>query len=109
MTGLPVVPCDYQALLSNIRLHIRFDIASIFLPMGMSFYTFQTISYTVDIYLPKVGEAGKTAWLTSLQVYNLSLFISMHSNKFSLFENNNNEDRHYYTFYVLMNKISVSD
>ncbi|GAI76227.1 unnamed protein product [marine sediment metagenome] len=31
-----------------------FDVSSIILPVGISFYTFQTISYTVDIYRNKV-------------------------------------------------------
>ncbi|MBU0765238.1 MAG: MBOAT family protein [Bacteroidetes bacterium] len=33
----------------------RLDISTIILPVGISFYTFQTISYTVDVYRKKVA------------------------------------------------------
>ena len=39
---------------SNDIAGSSFDISTIILPVGISFYTFQTISYTVDIYRNKV-------------------------------------------------------
>jgi D-alanyl-lipoteichoic acid acyltransferase DltB (MBOAT superfamily) len=39
---------------SNNIANTHFDISTIILPVGISFYTFQTISYTVDIYRKKV-------------------------------------------------------
>lgn len=42
------------AQLSNQLAETNFDIDTIILPVGISFYTFQTISYTVDIYRGKI-------------------------------------------------------
>ena len=45
---------NHLALLSNGLTGTHFDVSVILLPVGISFYTFQTISYTVDIYRGKV-------------------------------------------------------
>ncbi|MFO7935868.1 MAG: MBOAT family O-acyltransferase [Bacteroidales bacterium] len=45
---------NHLALWSNQLTGTRFDTSVILLPVGISFYTFQTISYTVDIYRGKV-------------------------------------------------------
>ncbi len=45
---------NHFALLSNRITGTHFDVSMILLPVGISFYTFQTISYTVDIYRGKV-------------------------------------------------------
>ncbi|MBN1132822.1 MAG: MBOAT family protein [Bacteroidales bacterium] len=45
---------NHLALWSNQLTGTHFDITAIILPVGISFYTFQTISYTVDIYRGKV-------------------------------------------------------
>lgn len=42
------------AQFSNTLLNTGFDVDSILLPVGISFYTFQAISYTVDIYKGKL-------------------------------------------------------
>lgn len=41
---------NYLSLWCNQVLDSHFDTLTILLPVGISFYTFQTISYTVDIY-----------------------------------------------------------
>lgn len=51
-TNLTVV--NHLATLSNTLLNSHFDPSIILLPVGISFYTFQTISYTVDIYRKKL-------------------------------------------------------
>src|SRR6056297_2010640 len=51
-TDIPAI--DYLASLTNSITGSNFDITSIFLPIGISFFTFQTISYTVDVYRGKV-------------------------------------------------------
>jgi len=51
-TNLEVV--NFLAAWSNSLTGTHFDISVILLPVGISFYTFQTISYTVDIYRRKV-------------------------------------------------------
>lgn len=46
---------NYLALWTNNLTGSGFSIDKIILPVGISFYTFQTISYTVDIYRGKVA------------------------------------------------------
>ncbi|WP_430815836.1 MBOAT family O-acyltransferase [Carboxylicivirga sp. RSCT41] len=41
---------DYLASASNYALGTNFDIDKITLPVGISFFTFQTISYSIDVY-----------------------------------------------------------
>lgn len=41
---------NHAANLANLSLGTHFDIDRILLPVGISFYTFQTISYSVDVY-----------------------------------------------------------
>jgi len=50
-TDLPVI--DWFAALSNFYLGTGFNIDVILLPVGISFFTFQTISYTLDVYRGK--------------------------------------------------------
>ncbi len=45
---------DYLSQLSNSFFGTSFEISKIILPVGISFYTFQTISYTVDVYRDRV-------------------------------------------------------
>ncbi len=45
---------DLLALWTNNLTGSNFNISEIILPVGISFYTFQTISYSVDIYRKKV-------------------------------------------------------
>jgi len=47
-------PFNLLSHLSNTIAGTHFDVTSILLPVGISFFTFQTISYTVDIYRGKV-------------------------------------------------------
>jgi alginate O-acetyltransferase complex protein AlgI len=41
---------NHLALMANRTAGTHFDVGSILLPVGISFYTFQTISYSVDVY-----------------------------------------------------------
>ena len=45
---------NFQLFLANIGLSIQPYFLNLILPIGISFYTFQTISYTVDIYRGKL-------------------------------------------------------
>jgi len=45
---------NYISLWTNQVFSAHFDTSTILLPVGISFYTFQTISYTVDIYREKL-------------------------------------------------------
>jgi len=47
-------PVNYFALIGSAFGAKTFDIGTIVLPVGISFFTFQTISYTVDVYRDKV-------------------------------------------------------
>jgi len=50
---------DYLSMLSNSVFGTRFDINSIILPVGISFFTFQALSYTIDIYRNKVSPVRR--------------------------------------------------
>jgi D-alanyl-lipoteichoic acid acyltransferase DltB (MBOAT superfamily) len=54
LAGTDLVVYDYLASLSNIHLGTGFDITNIILPAGISFFTFQSLSYTFDIYRRKL-------------------------------------------------------
>lgn len=54
LKGSEVQITDYIAQLTNTLVGTHFDIENIILPVGVSFYTFQTISYTVDVFRRKV-------------------------------------------------------
>jgi len=45
---------NYLASWTNILAGTHFDVSTIILPVGISFYTFQTISYTLDVYRGKL-------------------------------------------------------
>ncbi len=51
-THLEVV--THAAKWSNLFLSTHFDLAKILPPVGISFFTFQTISYSIDVYREKV-------------------------------------------------------
>jgi D-alanyl-lipoteichoic acid acyltransferase DltB (MBOAT superfamily) len=50
IAGIQIQPVNYLAVWQNALTGSRFDIAQIILPVGISFYTFQSISYVIDIY-----------------------------------------------------------
>jgi D-alanyl-lipoteichoic acid acyltransferase DltB (MBOAT superfamily) len=58
-TNLEVI--THAAKWSNVLLGTHFDIGKILPPVGISFFTFQTISYTVDVYLEKVKPVRNIA------------------------------------------------
>jgi D-alanyl-lipoteichoic acid acyltransferase DltB (MBOAT superfamily)/lysophospholipase L1-like esterase len=45
---------DMLSTFSNSFLGTHFDISSIILPVGISFFTFQSLSYTIDVYRKKM-------------------------------------------------------
>jgi alginate O-acetyltransferase complex protein AlgI len=45
---------NHLASMSNRLINTHFDVSKIFLPVGISFFTFQTISYSVDVYRRKI-------------------------------------------------------
>lgn len=52
---------DYLATFSNLHLGTSFDVSSIILPVGISFFTFQSLSYTMDVYRGKVAPVRNIA------------------------------------------------
>ncbi len=45
---------DFLAAFSNTNMGTSFDVTSIILPVGISFFTFQSLSYTIDVYRRKM-------------------------------------------------------
>lgn len=59
MLGTHLQVFDVFAWAGNgFREHGRFDVDRIVLPVGISFYLFQVISYTVDVYKHKIQPVG---------------------------------------------------
>lgn len=54
LAGTDFVVYDFLASFSNSLLGTGFDINTIILPAGISFFTFQSLSYTFDIYRGKL-------------------------------------------------------
>lgn len=54
LLGTNLAVTNHLSVWVNGLLGSNFDTASIFLPVGISFYTFQTISYSVDVYRGKI-------------------------------------------------------
>jgi D-alanyl-lipoteichoic acid acyltransferase DltB (MBOAT superfamily) len=54
MFGTSLQTIDYLAYWGNLLTGSNFDITTIILPVGVSFYTFQTMSYTIDVYRRRV-------------------------------------------------------
>jgi D-alanyl-lipoteichoic acid acyltransferase DltB (MBOAT superfamily) len=52
--GTDIVVTDVLGALSNSLLGTDFNISSIVLPVGISFFTFQSLSYTIDMYRKKL-------------------------------------------------------
>ncbi|MEI6047834.1 MAG: MBOAT family O-acyltransferase [Bacteroidota bacterium] len=46
---------DFLAAFSNSNLGTSFNISNIILPVGISFFTFQSLSYTIDVYRKKLA------------------------------------------------------
>ncbi len=46
---------SFQTLLSRLEIHAALPVLHILLPIGISFYTFQAMSYTIDTYRGKVA------------------------------------------------------
>jgi len=52
--GTDFVAVDFLGAFSNRVLGTHFDITNIILPVGISFFTFQSLSYTIDMYRRKL-------------------------------------------------------
>lgn len=64
---LELEPTNLLAVFFN-QLGANMDTTNIFLPIGISFYTFQTISYSVDIYRKQLQPVKN--------IYDFALFVS---------------------------------
>lgn len=54
MLGTKYEVYDFLAAFSNANMGTSFDVTSIVLPVGISFFTFQSLSYTIDVYRRKM-------------------------------------------------------
>jgi alginate O-acetyltransferase complex protein AlgI len=45
---------SFSELLANVGMQVNYSSLQIILPVGISFYTFQTLSYTLDVYAKKM-------------------------------------------------------
>lgn len=49
------IPLNIYAAASNSLFGTHFSLSSIILPIGISFFTFQSMSYTIDLYMRKIN------------------------------------------------------
>jgi hypothetical protein len=54
LLGTRIVVSDFLQAFSNNNLGTHFNISNIILPVGISFFTFQSLSYTIDVYRKKL-------------------------------------------------------
>lgn len=59
---------SFAALLERFNIHTDITLLSIILPVGISFYTFQTLSYTIDVYRRRIRPATN--------ILDFALFVS---------------------------------
>jgi D-alanyl-lipoteichoic acid acyltransferase DltB (MBOAT superfamily) len=95
--GLHIQVKDYLAIAGNNLLNAHFDVASIILPIGISFFTFQALSYIIDVYknsippLKSITEFGfYIAYFPQLvagPIMRATEFIPQISRKFGLSKN----------------------
>jgi alginate O-acetyltransferase complex protein AlgI len=52
--GTNIVVSDFLAAFANTHLGTSFNVSDIVLPVGISFFTFQSLSYTFDVYRKKI-------------------------------------------------------
>ena len=57
LAGTHFRPVNIFYDISNILFGTHFDIRKIVLPVGISFFTFQTLSYTIDVYRKNIQPA----------------------------------------------------
>ncbi|MEW8223065.1 MAG: MBOAT family protein, partial [Candidatus Thiodiazotropha taylori] len=50
---------EFAAMLGTMGVDVSLPVLNIILPVGISFYTFQTLSYTIDTYRNKVQPTDK--------------------------------------------------
>jgi D-alanyl-lipoteichoic acid acyltransferase DltB (MBOAT superfamily) len=95
--GLQLEVRDYLAVAGNGLFNTHFDVASIILPVGISFFTFQALSYIIDVYknyippLKSITEFGfyKSFFpqLVAGPIMRATEFIPQISRKFALSQN----------------------
>ncbi|MBT8327302.1 MAG: MBOAT family protein, partial [Bacteroidia bacterium] len=66
--GLDFKAVNFLAAFANGTFGASFDIHEILLPVGISFYTFQTLSYSLDIYRNKIKPCGN--------IFDFAFFVS---------------------------------
>ena len=59
---------NFLSAFANGTFGVSFDIYEILLPVGISFYTFQTLSYSIDIYRGKLKPCGN--------IFDFAFFVS---------------------------------
>ncbi len=88
---------DYFAVLGNSVMNTHLEVATIVLPVGISFFTFQALSYVIDIYRSQVKPVKSIVdfgfyisffpQLVAGPIIRASEFIPQISRKFSLTKN----------------------
>ncbi|MCS7017772.1 MAG: MBOAT family O-acyltransferase [Cytophagales bacterium] len=68
LAGTELQATNLLAVVTNQLIGTSFDVNNIILPVGISFYTFQTISYSIDIYRGKLKPVN--------DIWDFAFFVS---------------------------------
>ena len=68
LLGTELQAVNLLAAFANGTFGASFDIHDIILPVGISFYTFQTLSYSIDVYRDKIKPCGN--------IFDFAFFVS---------------------------------
>ena len=68
LLGTELQAVNLLAAFANGTFGASFDIHDIILPVGISFYTFQTLSYSIDVYRGKIKPCGN--------IFDFAFFVS---------------------------------
>ena len=56
-----------NGLLGSLELRARFPDLEVLLPVGISFYTFQTMAYSLDVYLRRAEPSRSRCWISAVR------------------------------------------
>lgn len=101
MTNLGLLGCfkyfgffasSFAGALETLGLQADWPTMTVLLPVGISFYTFQTLSYTIDVYHRKLEPVNNSSTHAVVSTTNPENFVAMGTSRLKLIKS---LERHY--------------